>query len=145
MFFELREGADVMDAALVVERRHRFGPHDLAARGADRGKRHVSVDHAKRRPDHVTAFVDLGHDAVGPVRPVGSDRQAGPLGRRVTARDVPYSDLPRARAQWPPSGTDDYASEAAATAIVNIHPITARKTEKMIPMSDFLYFMMLDS
>ena len=37
MFFELREGADVMDAALVVERRHRFGPHDLAARGADLG------------------------------------------------------------------------------------------------------------
>ena len=43
-----------------------------------------------------------------------------------------------------PSGTDDYASEAAATAIVNIHPITAKKTEKMIPISDFLYFMMLD-
>src|SRR6516164_1934862 len=49
------QGADVMDAALVVERRHRFGPHDLAARGADLGKRHVSVDHAKRRPDHVAA------------------------------------------------------------------------------------------
>jgi hypothetical protein len=41
-----------------------------------------------------------------------------------------------------PSGTDDYANEAAATAIVNIHPITAKKTEKMIPISDFLYFMM---
>jgi hypothetical protein len=27
----LREGADVMDAALLVERRHRFGPHHLAA------------------------------------------------------------------------------------------------------------------
>ena len=43
-----------------------------------------------------------------------------------------------------PSGTDDYASEAAAMAIVNIHPITAKKTEKMIPISDSLYFMMLD-
>ena len=29
-----------MDAALVVERRHRFGPHDLATRGADLGKRY---------------------------------------------------------------------------------------------------------
>jgi hypothetical protein len=28
--------ADVMDAVLLVERRHRFGPHHLAARGADR-------------------------------------------------------------------------------------------------------------
>ena len=55
-----------MDAALLVERRHRFGPHHLAARGADRGKRHVWVDHAKRRPDHVAAVVDLGHNAVGP-------------------------------------------------------------------------------
>src|SRR5580693_6591364 len=36
LVFELREGADVMDAALLVERRHRFGPHHLAARGADR-------------------------------------------------------------------------------------------------------------
>ena len=27
LVFELREGADVMDAALLVERRHRFGPH----------------------------------------------------------------------------------------------------------------------
>ena len=32
LVFELREGADVMDAALLVERRHRFGPHHLAAR-----------------------------------------------------------------------------------------------------------------
>src|SRR6516162_4859593 len=53
LVFELREGADVMDAALLVERRYRFGPHHLAARGADRGKRDVWVDHAKRRPDHV--------------------------------------------------------------------------------------------
>ena len=27
LVFELREGADVMDAALLVERRHRFGSH----------------------------------------------------------------------------------------------------------------------
>jgi hypothetical protein len=44
-----------MDAALLVERRHRFGPHHLATRGADRGKRHVWVDYAKRRPDHLIA------------------------------------------------------------------------------------------
>src|SRR6516162_1244061 len=88
LVFELREGADVMDAALVVERRHRFGPHHLATRGADRGKRDVWVDHAKRGPDHVAAIVDLGDDAVGPMRPVGGDRQAGPLGRRITPREV---------------------------------------------------------
>ena len=51
LVFELRKGADVMDAALLVERRHRFGSHHLATRGADRGKRYVWVDHAKRRPD----------------------------------------------------------------------------------------------
>jgi hypothetical protein len=34
------------------------------------------------------AVVDLGDDAVGPMRPVGGDRQAGPLDRRVTPRDV---------------------------------------------------------
>src|SRR6201987_1781231 len=67
LVFELREGADVMDAVLLAERRHRFGPHHLAARGADRGKRHVWVDHAERRPNHVAAVVDLGDDAVGAV------------------------------------------------------------------------------
>jgi hypothetical protein len=40
------------------------------------------------RPDHVAAVVDLGHDAVSPMRPVGGDRQAGPLDRRITPRDV---------------------------------------------------------
>jgi hypothetical protein len=60
-----------MDAAPVVECRHRFGPHHLAARGADRGKRYVWVDHAEYRPDHVAAVVDLGDDAVGAVRRVG--------------------------------------------------------------------------
>src|ERR1700732_2657230 len=36
LVFELREGADVMGAALLVERHHRFGPHYLAARRAPR-------------------------------------------------------------------------------------------------------------
>jgi hypothetical protein len=40
-----------MDAALLVERRHRFGPHHLAARGADRGKRDVWVDHVRSGAD----------------------------------------------------------------------------------------------
>src|SRR6516162_6228761 len=39
-------------------------------------------------PTNVAAVVDLGHDAVGPVRRVGGDRQAGPLGRRITPREV---------------------------------------------------------
>jgi hypothetical protein len=56
-----------------------------------------------------------------------------PLKGKPTIREF----LTRWRATTP-SGTDDYASEAAATAIVNIHPITAKKTEKMIPISDFL-------
>ena len=36
LVFELREGADVMDAALLVEGRHRFDPHHLAVRGGRR-------------------------------------------------------------------------------------------------------------
>jgi hypothetical protein len=68
---------DGRGAAQLVER-HRFGLHHLAARDADRGKRHLRVDHAERRPDHVAAAVDLGDDAVGAVRRVGGDRQAGP-------------------------------------------------------------------
>jgi hypothetical protein len=79
-----------------------------------------------------TAF-DL-EDRGGPVALCKQD-----LARRKFANNAPGFE----RATTP-SGTDDYASEAAATAIVNIHPITAKKTEKMIPISDFLYFMMLD-
>ena len=41
-----------------------------------------------RGHDHVAAIVDLGDDAVGAVRRIGGDRQAGPLGRRVTPREV---------------------------------------------------------
>jgi hypothetical protein len=58
--------------------RHRFGPHHLATRGADRGKRHVGVDHAKRRPDHVAAIVDLRDDTVGAVRRIGGDLPRSP-------------------------------------------------------------------
>jgi hypothetical protein len=45
-----------MDAALLVERRHRFGPHHLATRGADRGKRHDRAA-AGYSPDRVDALV----------------------------------------------------------------------------------------
>ena len=72
---------------------------------------------------------------------VGVQRRSSP--QPLKGKPTISGFLTRWRATTP-SGTDDYASEAAATAIVNIHPITAKKTEKMIPISDFLYFMMLD-
>ena len=54
---------------------------------ADGGKRHVWVDHAKRRPDHVGAIVDLGHDAVGPTS-TGRLMLAVPGGLADVERDL---------------------------------------------------------
>src|SRR5580704_12915531 len=53
LVFKRREGAHVPDAALLVERRHRFGPHHLAAGGVHCGIGDVVVDHAQRRLDHL--------------------------------------------------------------------------------------------
>jgi allantoinase len=81
-----------MDAALVVERRHRFGPHDLATRGADFGKRHVSVDHAKRRPDLAEAGIRYVCDWVNDDQPYLFDIGNPPLVSlpySVQTNDVP--------------------------------------------------------
>jgi hypothetical protein len=72
----------------LVERRHRFGPHHLAAAGVHARIGDVVVDHAQRRLDHLAAVIDLGDDPVGTVALIGGDGDAGPLDRRVMAGEV---------------------------------------------------------
>jgi hypothetical protein len=74
---------------------------------------------------HVAAVVDLGHNAVGAVRRVGIDRQAGPLGRRVAPRDVGQQTINELRQNEPPlwiCREIDALVPEATHAIVSMRP-----------------------
>src|ERR1700751_1259508 len=73
------------DFALLVERRHRLGPHNLAAIGAHGRIADVWVDHTDCRLDHVTTVVHLGDNAVRLVFAIERDRDSRPFGRRIAA------------------------------------------------------------
>ena len=63
--------------ALFVQRGDRLRARHLAARGVHRGERHVRIDDAQCRLDHIAAVVNFGDDAVGLVRRVSGDRFPG--------------------------------------------------------------------
>src|SRR6202023_355772 len=88
LVFKRREGAHVPDAALLVERRHRFGPHHLAAGGVHCARPAKNRRPALAPPNAVT--VTLGWSAPKPSLKVsakntrnGGQRSACASSRRV--------------------------------------------------------------
>ena len=63
--FERREGADVVNAPLFVERRHRLSSNDLSAGRSHCRITDIRVDHPDCALNHIPAVVDLGHNPIG--------------------------------------------------------------------------------
>jgi hypothetical protein len=82
--FERREGADVVNAPLFVERRHRLSSNDLSAGRSHCRITDIRVDHPDCALNHIPAVVDLGHNPIGFVLAVQRDSGAGPFGRRIS-------------------------------------------------------------
>ncbi len=85
LIFERRKSADVMNFVLLVKRSYGFGADDFSAAGPHRRDRHIGVDHADGRLDHVAAVIALGDNAVRCVRAVKRNGDASPLGRRISS------------------------------------------------------------
>ena len=77
-----------MDAALLVERRYRFGSGSLASAGMNQPDWHVGVDGAKRVADHVTTLIGFSYQEVGLVPVVRRDCCSSPVVRCSSQRDV---------------------------------------------------------
>src|SRR5690242_3256650 len=60
LVLEHGEGAQVMHPALLVKRRDRLGARYLAVRGLQGGERHIRIDGAQHRLDHLAAIVHFG-------------------------------------------------------------------------------------
>ena len=82
--FERREGADVVNAPLFVERRHRLSSNDLSAGRSHCRITDIRVDHPDCALNHIPAVVDLGHNPIGFVLAVQRDSGAGPFGQRIS-------------------------------------------------------------
>lgn len=64
LLFQLREHADVVDPALLVERRRGFRPDDLAARRPHRPERDVRVHLSQQPLDQIAAIVHFADHPV---------------------------------------------------------------------------------
>jgi hypothetical protein len=84
--FERREGADVVNAPLFVERRHRLSSNDLSAGRSHCRITDIRVDHPDCALNHIPAVVDLGHNPIGFVLAVQRDRRisGGLISKRIT-------------------------------------------------------------
>ncbi len=78
----------MMNAALLVQGRHRLGADRLASACAQRLEGRVGLDRAQRGFHHLAAIVHLGDDAVALVAPERRDRAGRPIARAVTAREI---------------------------------------------------------
>jgi hypothetical protein len=65
LVLQLGERADVVDPALFIERRDRFGARRFPAVRPNGRNRHIAVDDTDCRLDHRAAIVALRDDAVG--------------------------------------------------------------------------------
>ena len=63
---EPRTEHEARAAAAAAKARAALTPRSTSSGQAHYGELRLVGDHAKRRPDHVAAVVDLGHNAVGP-------------------------------------------------------------------------------
>ena len=78
----------LVDLALFIERRDRFGARRFPAARPNGRDRHIAVDHSDRRLDHRAAVVALRDDAVGMMRPIGGDRDFRPFRRLVSSGGI---------------------------------------------------------
>jgi hypothetical protein len=60
-----------MNSALLIKSDHRLSADDLAAGSAHSGKRDVRIDHPECSFDYIAAIVDLSHDPISVITPVG--------------------------------------------------------------------------
>src|ERR1019366_4638716 len=74
----------MMNPFLLVQRRYRLCPDDLAARGVHSRIRDVTVDDPDHIFDQVSAVVHLGNDPVSVELPVGVDRAVAPTIRTMS-------------------------------------------------------------
>jgi hypothetical protein len=88
LVFQLGERADVVDPALLIERRDRFGARCFPATGPNGRDRDIGVDHSDRRLDHCATVIALRDNAVGMVLPVCSDGDPRPFDRLIFSRGV---------------------------------------------------------
>ena len=77
-----------MDAALLVERRYRFGSGSLASAGMNQPDWHVGVDCAKRVANHVATLIGFSYQEVSFVSMVRRDRCSSPVVRCSPQRYV---------------------------------------------------------